>query len=57
VEALVDAADEDRGTGGFDTQRRIYPSCKLITASGVEEVAESELLATYQRVSARERAA
>ncbi|MCS5627409.1 MAG: proteasome subunit beta, partial [Planctomycetes bacterium] len=37
VGALIDAADEDRGTGGFDIGRSIYPTCKLVTASGPEE--------------------
>lgn len=48
VGALIDAADEDRGTGGFDINRSIYPTCMLVTESGVEEVPESELLAAYE---------
>jgi proteasome beta subunit len=57
VEALTDASDEDRGTGGFDRRRQIYPTCKLITEKGVEDVAGSELLAAYERVMARQEAA
>jgi proteasome beta subunit len=53
IEALMDAADEDRGTGGFDMTRAIYPSCKLITAKGIEDVGDEELLACRERVLAR----
>jgi proteasome beta subunit len=53
IEALMDAADEDRGTGGFDLARRIYPTCKLITAKGVEDVGDEEILASRERVLAR----
>jgi proteasome beta subunit len=48
VEALMDAADEDRATGGFDVQRGIYPILKLATSTGIEEVPESEILRVYQ---------
>ena len=53
IEALMDAADEDRGTGGFDLARRIYPTRKLITAKGVEKVGDEEILASRERVLAR----
>ena len=52
VEALMDAADEDRATGGFDLARGIYPIIKCVTQSGVDEVAESELLENYERLTA-----
>ena len=55
VEALMDAADEDRGTGGFDLVREIYPTCKLITKSGVEDVSDQEILASYEQIIARRR--
>jgi proteasome beta subunit len=51
VEALVDAADEDRGTGGFDLKRKIFPTCKLVTKGGVEEVSDRELLDAYERTT------
>ena len=57
VGALVDAADEDRGTGGFDTNRGIYPTCMLATRAGIEEVSEKEMLQAYERVTERMRAA
>lgn len=53
VEALMDAADEDRGTSGFDLVREIYPSCKLMTQDGVADVPGDELLEAYQRIRSR----
>jgi len=43
VEALIDAADEDLGTGGPDLLRNILPSVKTITRSGFSDVAEDEI--------------
>jgi proteasome beta subunit len=43
VEALMDAADEDLGTGGPVFQRGILPSLKTITRSGFSDVAEDEI--------------
>jgi proteasome beta subunit len=43
VEALIDAADEDLGTGGPDLLRGILPSVKTITRSGFTEAAEDEI--------------
>ncbi|MGH7384068.1 MAG: proteasome subunit beta [Candidatus Rokuibacteriota bacterium] len=43
IEALIDAADEDLGTGGPDLQRGIVPSVKTITRSGFAEVADDEI--------------
>ena len=53
----MDAADEDRGTGGFDTNRGIYPTCKLATRVGVEDVSEKEMLQCFERVNERLKAA
>ncbi len=50
IEAIMDAADEDRATRGFDMDREIYPTCKLMTPSGVDEVADDELLAAHKQV-------
>jgi proteasome beta subunit len=55
IEALVDAADDDRATGGFDLAREIYPICKLVTKEGVEEVGSAEILSSYERVMERRR--
>lgn len=57
VEALIDAADEDRGTGGFDLGRRIYPTCKLVTRAGTESVGDDEILAAHEAVLSRRKAA
>ena len=43
LEALVDAADQDVGTGGPDIARGIYPSVKIVTQDGITEVGEAEL--------------
>ena len=43
LEALVDAADQDVGTGGPDIARGIYPSVKIATQGGITEVGEAEL--------------
>ncbi|HEV8439457.1 MAG TPA: proteasome subunit beta [Methylomirabilota bacterium] len=43
VEALVDASDEDLGTGGPDLVRGILPSVKIITRSGFSDVPEEEI--------------
>ncbi len=57
VEALMDAADEDRATGGFDLTRKIYPIVKVVTGSKVEDVAESQILDAYEEIMERRRAA
>ena len=57
VEALIDAADDDRGTGGFDTNRGIYPTCKLLTRNGIEDVAAKEMLQAYERIMEKRKAA
>jgi proteasome beta subunit len=43
LEALIDAADEDVGTGGPDLVRGIFPTVKTITRSGYGEVADDEI--------------
>jgi proteasome beta subunit len=43
IEALIDAADEDLGTGGPDLLRGILPSVKTITRSGFGEVGDDEI--------------
>ena len=43
VEALVDASDEDLGTGGPDLIRGIMPSVKTITRSGFNDVPDDEI--------------
>jgi proteasome beta subunit len=43
LEALIDAADEDVGTGGPDMVRGIFPTVKTITRSGFGDLAEDEV--------------
>jgi proteasome beta subunit len=43
LEALVDAADLDVGTGGPDLARGIFPSVKMITRDGSEDVSDDEI--------------
>jgi proteasome beta subunit len=43
VEALLDAADEDLGTGGPDMVRGIYPTIKTITRSGIADLSDDEV--------------
>lgn len=57
VEALMDAADEDRGTGGIDLARKIYPTVKLITRAGVTDLSDEDIIRSYERVSQRRKAA
>src|SRR5882672_8866960 len=43
LESLIDAADEDVGTGGPDFVRSIFPTVKTITRSGFGDVADDEV--------------
>jgi proteasome beta subunit len=43
VEALLDASEDDVATGGPNTVRHIYPIVLTVTASGADEMAESEV--------------
>lgn len=43
LQALFSAAEEDVGTGGPDTFRRIFPTMKLIDTAGVRDVEESRI--------------
>ena len=43
IEALIDAADEDLGTGGPDLLRGILPSVKIVTRSGFTDVPDEEI--------------
>jgi proteasome beta subunit len=45
LQALFSAAEEDVGTGGPDTFRRIFPTMKLIDADGVRDVEEPRIAA------------
>jgi proteasome beta subunit len=55
AEALVDAAEEDVGTGGPDFVHGIFPTVKVITRAGFEEVPEAEVRAQCEAVLAARR--
>ncbi len=48
VEALRDASEEDVATGGPDPVRNIWPSVKIITSGGVEQVGDDDVRAAYE---------
>jgi proteasome beta subunit len=50
LDALYDAADEDRGTGGPDFVRGIFPTVKLVTATGVQDVPEERVAANCSAI-------
>ena len=53
VEALVDASDEDRATGGPDVMRGIFPIITFCTESGIERASESEIEQVYRDIIER----
>jgi proteasome beta subunit len=55
AEALLDAAEEDVGTGGPDFLNAIFPTVKVITRAGYEEVPEAEVRAHFEAVVAARR--
>ncbi len=55
VQALVDAADEDRATGGVDLIRGIFPLIKFCTAQGIGDVEDSEIEVVYRDIIANGR--
>jgi proteasome beta subunit len=48
LQALADAADEDRATGGVDLARGIFPIVFLCTIDGAVEVAREEIERIYR---------
>jgi proteasome beta subunit len=55
AEALVDAAEEDVGTGGPDFVHGIFPTVTVVTRAGFEEVPEAEVRAQCEAVLAARR--
>jgi len=45
--ALYNAAEEDIGTGGPDLVRGIYPTAKLVGASGIADVEDQRIGSVY----------
>ncbi len=50
VQALVDASDEDRATGGPDVVRGIYPIIDFCTRGGIERAREGEIEAVFRAI-------
>ena len=50
LEALADAADEDRGTGGVDAVRGIYPRVKTCTSEGIWEISDTQVAEIHQSI-------
>jgi proteasome beta subunit len=53
VTALTDAADEDRGTGGVDTMRGIFPTVIYCSEPGIEQAPESDIRSIYDAIMTR----
>ncbi len=53
LEALLDAAEEDIGTGGPDLVRGIFPTVKTITREGFGEVPEDEVRRACEELLAK----
>ena len=54
VQALVDASDEDRATGGPDVVRGIYPIIDFCNQNGIERAPESEIEAVFRAIIAEQ---
>lgn len=52
VQALTDAADEDRGTGGVDVRRGIFPTVIYCSEKGIEQASEDEIRRSYEQLMA-----
>src|SRR5262245_32922475 len=50
LEALIDAADEDVGTGGPDFVRGIFPTVKMITRSGFSDVPDDDVRRVCEQI-------
>lgn len=54
IQALQNAADEDRGTGGIDTIRGIFPTVIYCSQRGIEQASEDEIASAFQRIVRRD---
>lgn len=55
LQALTDAADEDRATGGVDIERGIYPIVAFATKERIEHADDSEVEGMYREIMADRR--
>jgi proteasome beta subunit len=49
LRALDTAAETDTATGGVDRRGRVYPIVKIVGASGIETLSDTDLAATFQK--------
>src|SRR4029077_21291593 len=45
--ALYNAADDDVGTGGPDLVRGIYPTAKIVDATGITDISDQQIRGFY----------
>jgi proteasome beta subunit len=50
VQALTDAADEDRATGGVDLNRGIFPIVTYCSAQGIERAEDGDIESAYRSI-------
>jgi proteasome beta subunit len=55
IEALTDAADEDRATGGVDLERGIFPIVSFCSKKGIEDATHADIGEVYRDIMARRR--
>jgi proteasome beta subunit len=55
IQALTDAADEDRATGGVDVERGIYPVIAFCSEKGIDDAVDTEIDEVYRDIMARRR--
>jgi proteasome beta subunit len=53
--ALYNAADDDVGTGGPDLVRGIYPTAKVVSASGITDLFDQQIRGVYDELIATRR--
>jgi proteasome beta subunit len=53
--ALYNAADDDVGTGGPDLVRGIYPTAKVVSASGITDLSDQQIRGIYDELIATRR--
>jgi proteasome beta subunit len=53
--ALYNAADDDVGTGGPDLVRGIYPTAKIVNATGITDVSDQQIRGIYDGLIATRR--
>src|SRR5574341_211972 len=57
LEALIDAAEEDVGTGGPDFVRGVFPTVKIAVRSGLQDVPETRIREVCQAIIDRRKEA